>query len=73
MPIQQQAQAQTQKKQKQIDIRCRETGRLLARADNEGVYYFCRQQNTSHLITWERLREMEKEIVVDGKTEKYLV
>ena len=38
--------------EQKIALRCKTTGRLNARADASGIYLFCRQCNTQHLLSW---------------------
>jgi hypothetical protein len=47
-----------------IALRCSSTGRLLAKVNEEGLHVFCKQQNTQHLITWEKLHQIEKNTVL---------
>lgn len=54
------------------DIRCRETKRLLAKMNENGIYFFCRHHNESHLISWEELKELEA-ISKDGQEKRYFV
>jgi hypothetical protein len=42
-------------------IRCKVTGRLNARQDDDGLYVFCRQCNAQHLYSWNEIEEMRKE------------
>jgi tRNA G46 methylase TrmB len=45
-----------------IALRCKTTGRLNARADHAGIYMFCRQCNTQHLLSWADLEELKQGI-----------
>lgn len=54
---------------KKIAIRCKSTGRLNARADESGMYLFCRQCNGQHLLSWADLEQLKKEITT-GSIEK---
>lgn len=48
--------------EQKIALRCKTTARLNARADKEGIYMFCRQCNTQHLLSWADLEKLKTEI-----------
>lgn len=54
------------------DIRCKETKRLLAKMNENGIYFFCRHHNESHLISWKDLKELEH-ISKTGEEKRYFV
>jgi len=49
----------------QTAIRCKSTGRLSFRADAQGIWVFCRQHNTQHLMTWGELEVLKLQIQAD--------
>lgn len=48
--------------EKKIALRCKVTARLNARADSDGIYMFCRQCNTQHLLSWDDLEKLKNDI-----------
>lgn len=42
-----------------IAVRCKISGRLNARIDAQGLYVFCRQCNTQHLLTNEVIAKLQ--------------
>lgn len=54
------------------DIRCKETKRLLAKMNEDGIYFFCRHHNESHLISWTELKELES-ISKEHEEKRYFV
>jgi len=63
----------TQTDTQQIPIRCETTGRLVARADEHGVYFFCRQHNTQHLMSWTALERLREDIRLGEVKPKQMV
>lgn len=49
--------------EKKIALRCKTTGRLNARADASGIYMFCRQCNTQHLLSWPDVEKLKHDIL----------
>jgi hypothetical protein len=45
-----------------VKVRCRDTHRLLARANEEGIELFCRIHNTSHTLTWGQCEKLRAQI-----------
>jgi hypothetical protein len=56
---------------KKLELRCKVTGRLLVKADANGLHTLCRQENTEHLITWEKLAEIKLDAEANLDRKKY--
>lgn len=57
----------------QIAIRCATTRRLMARADEHGVYFFCRQHKEQHCMSWQALDRLRESIFHEGPVQEQVI